>query len=104
MEDSKDAVVAESDSSEVVSLELNEQRQQQEEAMACDDEHGDQDQYMEKDISPDQKLGFWVQESKLGTNDRGDVVDGSSSSNHGQTEELDLELRLGQSVVDKKTT
>uniref|UniRef100_A0A1J3GY18 Transcriptional regulator TAC1 n=1 Tax=Noccaea caerulescens TaxID=107243 RepID=A0A1J3GY18_NOCCA len=104
MEDSKDAVVAESDSSEVVSLELNEQQQQQEEAMACDDDHDDQDQDMEKDISPDQKLGFWVQESKLGTNDRGDVVDGSSSSNHGQTEELDLELRLGQSVVEKKTT
>ncbi|CAA7033614.1 unnamed protein product [Microthlaspi erraticum] len=101
MEDSKDAVV-ESDSSEVVSLELNEQ-QQEEEAMACEDDHDDQDQDMDKDTSPGQKLGFLVQETKLGANDRGNVVDGSSSSNHGQSEELDLELRLGQKAVEKKT-
>ncbi|CAH8259873.1 unnamed protein product [Arabidopsis lyrata] len=106
MEDNKDDVVAESDSSEVVSLDLNEQQQQQE-ALTCDD-HDDQDQYVEKDLSPKQKLEFWVQESKLDTNDRGKgtevSIDGSSSRHHREIEGLDLELRLGQSVVEKKTT
>ncbi|CAA0381820.1 unnamed protein product [Arabidopsis thaliana] len=104
MEDNKDDVVAESDASEVVSLDLNEQQQQQGEALTCDDH----DQYVDKDISPKQKLEFWVQESKLDTNDHGKVteasIDGSSSSHHRDIEVLDLELRLGQSVVKKKTT
>lgn len=102
MEDNKDDVVAESDSLEVVSLDLNEQQQQQ--AMTCDD----QDQDVEKDISPNQELGFWAQEGKLGTNDHGKVtevsIDGSSSSGHREIEGLDLELRLGQRAVEKKTT
>ncbi|XP_010471173.1 PREDICTED: transcriptional regulator TAC1-like [Camelina sativa] len=102
MEDNKDDVVAESDSSEVVTLDLNER--QQEEALACDD----QDHDVDRDISPNRKLGFWVQESKFGTNDHGKVtevsIDGSSSSHHREIEGLDLELRLGQSVVEKKTT
>ncbi|XP_010486493.1 PREDICTED: transcriptional regulator TAC1-like [Camelina sativa] len=102
MEDNKDDVVAESDSSEVVSLDLNER--QQEEALTCDD----QDQDVDRDISPNRKLGFWVQESKFGTNDHGKVMevskDGSSSSHHREIEGLDLELRLGQSVVEKKIT
>lgn len=107
MEDNKDDVVAESDSSEVVSLDLNEQQQQQQQALACDDD--DQDQDVDKDISPGQKLGFWIQESKLDTNyDHGKVmevsIDGSSSSHHREIEGLDLELRLGQSAVEKKKT
>ncbi|ESQ49145.1 hypothetical protein EUTSA_v10022039mg [Eutrema salsugineum] len=98
-EDNQDDFVAESDSSEVVSLDLNEQ---QEEALACDDGHN---QDMDKDISPGQKLGFCVQESKLDTDNHGKVsIDGSSSSHHREIEGLDLELRLGQSTVEKKTT
>lgn len=104
MEDNKDDVVAESDSLEAVSLDLNEQQQQQE-ALTCDD-HDDQD--VGKDISPNQKLRFWVQEGKLDTNDHGKVtevsIDGSSSSRHREIEGLDLELRLGQRAVEKKTT
>ncbi|CAG7882277.1 unnamed protein product, partial [Brassica rapa] len=105
MEDNKDDVVAESDSSGVVSLDLNEK--QQEDDLACDDD--DQDQGVEKDIIPGQKLGFWVQENKLDINDDGKVtevcsIDGSSSSHHLENENLDLELRLGQSAVEKKTT
>ncbi|KFK38319.1 hypothetical protein AALP_AA3G098500 [Arabis alpina] len=105
MEDNKDDVVVESDSSEVVSLDLNEQQQQQQqqqqqEALAGDD-IDDQDQDMDKD--PGQKLGVWVQES-----DHGKVmelsIDGSNSSHHGEIEGLDLELRLGQSAVEKKKT
>ncbi|EOA31886.1 hypothetical protein CARUB_v10015114mg [Capsella rubella] len=103
MEDNKDhddVVVAESDSSEVVSLDLNEQ--QQEKALTCDD------QDVDRDKSPNQKVGFWVQESKFGTSDNGKVtevsIDGSSSSHHGEIGGLDLELRLGQSVVEKKKT
>lgn len=103
MEDNKDDVVAESDSSEVVSLNRNEQQQQQE-ALTCDD----QDQDVDRDISPNQELGFWVQDRKLGTNDHRKVtevsIDGSSSSHHREIEGLDLELRLGQSVLEKKTT
>ncbi|CAF2126863.1 unnamed protein product [Brassica napus] len=105
MEDNKDDVVAESDSSGVVSLDLNEK--QQEDDLACDDD--DQDQGVEKGIIPGQKLGFWVQENKLDINDDGKVtevcsIDGSSSSHHLENENLDLELRLGQSAVEKKTT
>ncbi|KAG2315411.1 hypothetical protein Bca52824_018533 [Brassica carinata] len=102
MEDNKDDVVAQSDSSEVVSLDLNEKQQQ--DALACDDDHD-----VDKDISPGQKLGFWVQKSKLDTNDDGKVtelssIDGSSSSHHLENENLDLELRLGQSAVEEKKT
>ncbi|KAF8115284.1 hypothetical protein N665_0029s0120, partial [Sinapis alba] len=98
----KDDVVAEGDSSEVVSLDLNEKQQQ--DALACDD-----DQDVDKDhIIHGYKLGFWVQKSKLGINDDGKVtelssIDGSSSSHHLENEKLDLELRLGQSAVEKKT-
>ncbi|KAF8069762.1 hypothetical protein N665_1137s0030 [Sinapis alba] len=106
MEDNKDDVVAEGDSSEVVSLDLNEKQQQ--DPLACDD-----DQDVDKDhISHGHKLGFWVQKSKLGINDdRNKVTElssivGSSSSpsHHLENDNLDLELRLGQSAVEKKTT
>lgn len=105
MEDNKDDVVCESDSSDVVSLNLNEKQEQ--DALACEDD--DQDQDVVKDISPVQKLGFWAQESKPDTNDEGKVmevgIDGSSSSTHHlEIEGLDLELRLGQRSVEKKTT
>ncbi|KAL1193857.1 Transcriptional regulator TAC1 [Cardamine amara subsp. amara] len=104
MEENKDEVVAESDSLEVVSLDLNEQ-QEEEEALTCDD---NQDQDAEKDTKPNKKLGFWVQESKLDTNNHGKVkeasLDGSTSSPHREIEGLDLELRLGQRAVEKKTT
>lgn len=107
MEDHKDDVVAESDHpSEGISLDLNE-KQQQQDAFTCEDD--DQNQDVEKDISPGKKLGFWVQESKIDTtNDDEKVtevgIDGSSSSHHGEIEGLDLELRLGQSAGEKKTT
>ncbi|KAJ0249540.1 Transcriptional regulator TAC1 [Hirschfeldia incana] len=99
MEDNKDDVVAESDSSEVVSLDLNEKQQQ--DALACDD------QDMDKESG--QKLGLWVQERKLDINDDGKVteltrIDGSTSSHHLENENLDLELRLGQSAVEEKKT
>ncbi|KAG2245857.1 hypothetical protein Bca4012_069095 [Brassica carinata] len=105
MEDSKDDVVGESDSSDVVSLNLNEKQEQ--DSLACEDD--DQDQDVEKDRSPVQKLGFWVQERKLDSNDEGKVmeagIDGSSwSTHHLEAEGLDLELRLGQRTMEKKTT
>ncbi|CAN8269528.1 unnamed protein product [Cochlearia groenlandica] len=105
-QENKDDVVAETDSSsEVVSIDLNEQ-QQQEKALACDD---DQEQDVDKDISPGKKIGFWVQESKIGhTNDDGEdmdvSIDGSSHDHHDESEGLDLELRLGQRAVEKKKT
>ncbi|KAF8086288.1 hypothetical protein N665_0630s0038 [Sinapis alba] len=105
MEHNKDDVVGESDSSDVVvSLNLNEKQEQ--DSLACEDD--DQDQDVEKDISHAQKLGFWVQENKLDDNDEGKVMevgmDGSSSSTHHlETEGLDLELRLGQRTMEKKT-
>ncbi|KAG2295026.1 hypothetical protein Bca52824_041695 [Brassica carinata] len=107
MEDNKDDVVAESDSSEVVSLDLNEK--QQEDDLARDDDDQDQDQGVDKNIIPGQKLGFWVQENKVDINADGKVtevssIDGSSSSHHLENENLDLELRLGQRAVETKTT
>ncbi|KAG2245910.1 hypothetical protein Bca52824_085538 [Brassica carinata] len=80
---------------QTLSLNLNEKQEQ--DALVCEDDDRDQD--VEKDITPGQKLGFWVQESKLDTNDEGKVmevgIDGSSSSTHHlEIEGLDLELRL----------
>ncbi|XP_018490394.1 transcriptional regulator TAC1-like [Raphanus sativus] len=101
MEDNKDDVVAENESSGDVSLDLNEKQQQ--EALACDDDENDQD--ADKDTCPGKKIVFRVQKSKLDINDDGKVsIDGSSSSQHLENENLDLELRLGQSAVAKKTT